>query len=151
MEKGNQFTAILYGLVAILNINEKVLFLFFVVMAFDMMFGAIKSVSVPELSFSMKVFFFGALRKLTLVAIVLFVATLAKGLGYDDTQDITTTSLKTLMITEGISVFYCFRSIWTRKEAKPQDYITVLIDSAIRGLGKIIEKIANSMNNSSCL
>jgi len=151
MEK-NQITAVFYALVALLNINQSVLLWFFVIMASDMIFGAIKSVSVPELTFSMKAFFFGMLRKLTLVGLVLFVATLAKGLGYNDTQTITTAVLKTLMITEGISVFYCFKSIWTRKESKPQDFITILIESMIKYLGNKIEKIAKAMNeNSSCL
>lgn len=151
MEK-NQLTAVFYSLVALLNINEKVLVWFFIIMGSDMIFGAVKSVVVPELKFSMKVFFFGMLRKCTLLLIVLFVATLGKGLGYEDMQMITTTILKTLMITEGISVFYCFKSIWTAKESKPTDFITMLIEGAIKFLGNKIEKIAKAMNeNNSCL
>lgn len=151
MEK-NQVTAVLYSLVAVLNLNKEVLFWFFVIMGFDMVFGAVKSISVPGLTFSMKAFFFGALRKLTLLFIVLFVATLGKGLGYNDMQTVTTKIIQVIMITEGISVFYCFKSIWTKKEVKPQDFITILIDGVIKYLGNKIEKIAKALNeNSSCL
>lgn len=151
MEK-NQLSAILYGLVAVLEINETVLFWFFVIMAFDMSLGAIKSVVVPELSFSTKLFFFGLLRKLTLLCLVLFVATLGKGLGYNNLTDITTKIIQVLMITEGISVFHCFKSILTFKESKSKDFITMLIESIIKFLGNKIEKIAKSLNdNTSCL
>jgi len=147
----NQLTAVFYSLIAVLNISKEVLFWFFIIMAFDMAFGAIKSVSVPGLSFSMKAFFFGAIRKMMLLFLVLFVATLGKGLGYKNMTLITTKILQTIMITEGISVFYCFKSIWTRKEAKPQDFITILIEGAIKWLGNKIEKIAKAMNeNNSC-
>ena len=150
MEK-NQITAILYGLVAVLEINEKVLFWFFIIMAFDMIFGAVKSVVVPELSFSTKMFFFGLLRKMTLLALILFVATLGKGLGYKDMTAITTKIIQVLMITEGISVFHCFKSILTFKESKAKDFITMLIEGVIKFLGNKIEKIAKAMNeNNSC-
>lgn len=150
MEK-NQITAVFYGLVAILNINESVLLWFFIIMAFDMGFGAIKSVVVPELEFSTKMFFFGLLRKLTLLFIVLFVATLGKGLGYADMQAITTKIIQVLMITEAISVFHCFKSILTFKESKAKDFITMLIEGVIKFLGNKIEKIAKAMNeNNSC-
>lgn len=151
MEK-NQFTAIFYSLVAVLNINSEVLFWFFIIMGFDMVFGAIKSVAVPELHFSMKTFFFGFMRKATLLFIILFIATLGKGLGYTDMTLITTKIIQVLMITEGISVFYCFKSIWTFKESKPQDFITLLIEGIIKFLGNKIEKIAKALNeNNSCL
>jgi hypothetical protein len=121
-------------------------------MGFDMIFGAVKSVVVPGLEFSTKVFFFGLLRKLTLLFIVLFVATLGKGLGYADMQMITTKIIQVLMITEAISVFHCFKSILTFKESKAKDFITMLIESVIKFLGNKIEKIAKAMNeNSSCL
>lgn len=148
----SQITAIFYSLVAVLNINKDVLFWFFIIIAFDMGFGAVKSIVVPELSFSTKAFFFGLLRKLTLLALILFVATLGKGLGYSDMNLITTKIIQVLMVTEAISVFYCFKSIWTFKEAKPQDFITILIEGVINFLGNKIEKIAKAMNeNSSCL
>lgn len=151
MEK-TQITAVFYSLAALLNLNREVLFWFFVIMSFDMVFGSLKSIVVAELHFSTKAFFFGALRKLTLLGIVLFVATLGKGLGYTNMQTITTKIIQVIMITEGISVFYCFKSIWTGKEAKPQDFITILIESVIKYLGNKIEKIAKAMNeNSSCL
>lgn len=147
----SQITAIFYSLVAVLNINKDVLFWFFIIMAFDMGFGAVKSVVVPELRFSTKAFFFGLLRKLTLLALILFVATLGKGLGYTDMNLITTKIIQVLMVTEGISVFYCFKSIWTFKESKPQDFITMLIEGVIKFLGNKIEKITKAMNeNNSC-
>ena len=71
MEK-NQITAVFYSLVMILEIDKEALFWFFVIMAFDMIFGAVKSVSVQGLEFSMKAFFFGMLRKTMLLFIVLF-------------------------------------------------------------------------------
>lgn len=151
MEK-NQITAVFYSLVMVLEIDKEALFWFFIIMSFDMIFGAVKSVSVPELKFSMKAFFFGMLRKTMLLFIVLFVATLGKGLGYADMSVITTKFIQILMITEAISVFYCFKSIWTRKESKPQDFITLLIEGIIKFLGNKIEKIAKAMNeNNTCL
>lgn len=147
----NQLTAVFYSLIAVLNINKEVLFWFFIIMSFDMVFGAVKSVSVPGLTFSMKTFFFGFMRKMMLLFLVLFVATLGKGLGYEDMNVVTTKILQTLMITEGISVFYCFKSIWTRKESKPQDFITMLIEGVIKYLGNKIEKLAKALNeNNSC-
>lgn len=152
MEKNNQITAVLYGLIAVLEINEKDLGWFFAIMAFDMFFGAIKSVVVPTLSFDTKVFFFGFLRKLTLLALVLFVATLAKGLGYNDMTGITTKIIQTLMITESISVLHCIKSILSFKESKSKDFITMLIEGFIRYLGNKIEKLAKVLNeNNSCL
>lgn len=150
MEK-NQLTALFYSAVAFLHIDKSALAWFFVIMAFDMVFGAVKSVVVEGLIFSMKAFFFGMLRKLMLIFLVLFVATLGKGLGYQDMIFVTTKIIQTLMITEAISVFYCFKSIWTRKEAKPQDFITILIEGIIKFLGNKIEKIAKALNeNNSC-
>jgi len=121
-------------------------------LGFDMVFGSIKSVVVPELSFSTKMFYFGFLRKLTLLFLVLFIATLAKGLGYNQTKEITTKIIQVLMITESISVFHCFKSIMTFKESKSKDFITMIIESIILFLGNKIEKIAKAFNqNSSCL
>lgn len=151
MEK-NQFTAIFYSLIAVLQIDKTALFWFFVIMAFDMVLGALKSIVVPDLKFSTKAFFFGMLRKLTLLFLVLFVATLGKGLGFTDMTMVTTKIIQVLMITEGISGFYCFKSIWTRKEHKPQDFISLLIDGAINFLGKKIEQFSKAMNDkNSCL
>lgn len=148
----NQFTAIFYSLIAVLQIDKESLYWFFIIMAFDMVFGSVKSIIVPELQFSTKAFFFGMLRKLTLLFIVLFVATLGKGLGYADMTVITTKIIQVLMITEAISVLYCFKSILTRTESKPQDFITLLIDGAIKFLGDKLEKISKAMNDkNTCL
>lgn len=151
MEK-NQLTAVFYSLLAVLKINETVLFWLFVIMAFDMIFGALKSIVVPELKFSIKAFYFGALRKMVLIFMVLFVATLGKGLGYENLEIITTKAMQTLMITEAISVFYCFKSIWQKKESKPADFISMFIEKIIHWLGAKFEKIMKSLdNNASCL
>lgn len=148
----NQFTAVFYSLIAVLQIDKTALSWFFIIMAFDMVLGSLKSIVVPELHFSTKALFFGMLRKLTLLFLVLFVATLGKGLGFTDMTMVTTKIIQVLMITEGISGFYCFKSIWTRKEYKPQDFISLLIDGAINFLGKKIEQISKAMNDkNSCL
>jgi hypothetical protein len=150
MEKG-QVTALLYGLVAILNINEKVLFWFCIIMCFDMALGAIKAIVIPELKFTLKVFFFGMLRKITLLTMVLFFASLAIGLGFEDIKEIITYFIKALMIAEGISVFYCFKSILNNKEFRAEDFISKIIDKIIKILGNLLERTMKALdNNQSC-
>jgi hypothetical protein len=148
----NQYTSLLYSAIAFLGIDREALFWYIIIMSFDMVLGAAKAVMVPELKFSTKHFFFGMLRKFMLLLIVLFVATLGKGLGYTDMLFITTKVIQLLMISEAISVMYCFKSIWQRKESKPEDFISILIESFIKYLGNKIEKIAKAMSeNSSCM
>ena len=152
MAKENQITAILYGLAAILNINETVLFWFCVVMAFDMILGAMKSIIVAEMRFSTKTFFFGMLRKITLLVLILFFASLGIGLGFTNLKDIITILIKVLMISEGISALYCFKSIVSGVETKPEDYISKIIETLIKFLGKKLEGLLNFFDsNSSCL
>lgn len=151
MDKQNQISYIFYALVAFLNINETVLFWFCVIMGFDMLLGAVKSVVVPELNFNVKLFFFGALRKIALITLILFMATLGKGLGFEDLKMVITVFMRILMVAEGISVLYCFKSIWNKKEEKPSDLISKLIDYLIKKLGIMFEKLIKIFDDkSSC-
>lgn len=150
MEK-NQLTAILYGLVAVLQINQTVLFWFCVVMGIDMILGAVKSIVVQELKFSTKIFFSGMMRKLALIVLILLCATLGKGLGFSNLESLITVIIRILMISEGISAFYCFKSIWTGKEEKPADFISKFIDLIIKYLNNKIEKLIKFFDdNSNC-
>ena len=150
MEKG-QITALLYGLVAFLQIEKEALFWFCLVMSFDMILGAIKSIVVPELKFKAKLFFFGMLRKITLLTMVLFFASLAIGLGFEDIKSFVTLFIKVLMVAEGISVFYCFQSILTGKEKKADDYISKIIEKIIQFLGNKLQALLRAFdNNQSC-
>ena len=147
----NQITAILYGLVAVLQINKTVLFWFCVVMGIDMILGAVKSIVIPELKFSTKRFFSGMMRKLALIALILLCATLGKGLGFSNLESLITVVIRILMISEGISAFYCFKSIWTGKEEKPADFISKFIDLIIKYLNNKIEKLIKFIDdNSNC-
>lgn len=148
----SQITVLLYSLVAVLQIEKEALFWFCVVMAFDMILGAIKAILIPELKFSTKIFFFGMLRKLTLLVVVLFFASLGIGLGFTDLRQVITTLIKILMISEGISALYCFKSILSGKESKPEDYISKVIEMLIRFLGRKLEGLIKFFdNNQSCL
>jgi hypothetical protein len=152
MPEKNQLTAILYGLAAIMQINETVLFWFIVVMGIDMVFGAVKSVVVPGLHFSMKAFLFGFMRKMALIVLILLVATLGKGLGFKDLESTITIIIRILMISEGISALYCFKSIWTKVEEKPNDFITKFITFIIKLLGKILQNLMKLLDDkTTCL
>jgi hypothetical protein len=145
-------TGLFYSLTAILSINESVLKWFFIIMAFDMLMGSIKSILLLELKFNAKIFFFGLMRKLTLVFLVLFVATLGIGLGYADMKSITTIVMRIFMISEGISVLYNFKSILSGKETKAEDFISLFIEGSIKFLGKKLEDLSKILNDkNSCL
>jgi len=145
-------TALFYSLTAILSINQTVLKWFFIIMLFDMVLGSIKSIVLTDLKFNAKVFFFGLMRKLTLVFLVLFVATLGIGLGYVDMKSITTIIMRIFMISEGISVLYNVKSIMSGKESKAEDFISIFIESLIKVLGKRLEQLSKIFNDkNSCL
>jgi hypothetical protein len=145
-------TALFYALTAVLSINESVLKWFFVVMAFDMVLGSFKSILLTDLKFNAKVFFFGLMRKLTLVFLVLFVATLGIGLGYVDMKSITTIVMRIFMLSEAISVLYNVKSIMTGKESKAEDFISLFIEGAIKFLGRKLEELSKVLNDkNSCL
>jgi hypothetical protein len=92
------------------------------------------------------------MRKLTLVFLVLFVATLGIGLGYADMKSITTIVMRIFMISEGISVLYNFKSILSGKETKAEDFISLFIEGSIKFLGKKLEDLSKILNDkNSCL
>jgi len=97
-------------------------------------------------------FWAGLLKKASLLIIIMVLALISKGLGFDDFKQMVTIVMKIMVLNEGISVFNCIRSIRAKKEFKSNDFISVLIEKVESNLTKYMDKLIKLFDeNSTCL
>ena len=84
MNKLNEIKPFFYGLMIYLQIDKEVAVILISLIFIDMFAGSIKAVVVPELKFSFGTFWAGFIKKAFLLLIVMVLALMARGLGYDD-------------------------------------------------------------------
>lgn len=143
----NQIASFTYGVVLYLQIDTEVAAALVYLILIDMFFGTLKAVLVPEMKFSLNVFWVGLIKKATLLAIVMVLALLGKGLGFEDFRSLLTTVMKIMLVNEALSIFNCFRSIKDRKEYKSSDFISLLIQKIESFLNFQLKKLMKIFDN----
>lgn len=148
----NQIKAFLYGIVLFLQIDKDIALILVSLIFLDMVLGAIKSVLVPDLEFKITTFWSGLLKKALLLIIIMILALVAKGLGFDDFKYMVTVVMKIMVLNEGISSFNNIRSVYEKKEYKSNDFISILIEKIEKYLTKYMDKIIKFFDEkASCL
>jgi len=143
----NEIKTLLYSFLIYLNIQHDVAIILIVLIFTDMFVGAIKSVSLPTMQFSITVFWQGLIKKSILLIIVMVLALTAKGLGFDDFKLMVTTVIKIMILNECISIFNSCRSILDKKQHKSSDFISKLIEIIGKYLLFYVEKLFRVLNN----
>lgn len=141
--KGSLYAAMIY-----LQIDKEVTLILFALIALDMLFGAIKAASLPELTFSKKVFWKGLLKKVLMLSSIMVLALIARGLGFEEFKILVVNVMKVMVLAQGISIFYSLRSIYDRKHYKSDDFISVLLAKIGDILAKWIEKLLKALEDS---
>lgn len=148
----NEIKTFVYGLFITLNIDPYIAKCLIILIAIDMITGAIKAATIPQMTFKKSLLSIGLLKKTVLLIIVMVLALVAKGLGITDFQGAVTIVMKIMVLNEGLSIVYNCRSIYDMKEYKSNDFISMLLEKLgnliILTMEKLIKKIDE---NSSCL
>jgi len=148
----NEIKAFLYGLIIYFQIDKEIAGILMALILADMFLGGIKASVIPEMKFSMSSFWAGLLKKASLLIIIMVLALISKGLGFDDFKQMVTIVMKIMVLNEGISVFNCIRSIRAKKEFKSNDFISILIEKIESNLTKYMDKLIKMFDeNSTCL
>jgi hypothetical protein len=143
----NEIKTLLYSFLIYLNIQQDVAIILIILIFTDMLVGAIKSVALPSMSFSIAVFWTGLIKKSILLIIVMVLALTAKGLGFDDFKLMVTTVIKIMILNECISIFNSCRSILDKKQHKSSDFISKLIEIIGKYLLFYVEKLFGILDN----
>lgn len=153
MEKyWNEIKAFIYGSFIYLQIDKEIATILIILIFSDMFVGTIKSVSIPTMDFSMEKFWKGLLKKVLLLIIIMVLALVSKGLGFEDFKTMVTVVMKIMLLNEGLSIINGVRSIYDRKEHKNNDFISLLIAKIENYLTFYLDKILSFFdNNTKCL
>ena len=143
----NEIKTLLYSFLIYLKIDHDIAIIVVVLIFTDMFVGAIKSVSLPTMKFSITVFWQGLIKKSILLIIVMVLALTAKGLGFDDFKLMVTTVIKIMILNECISIFNSCRSILDKKQHKSSDFISKLIEVIGNYLLFYIDKLFSFFDN----
>lgn len=139
----NEIKTLFYATMVYLNIDVEIGKILAVLIFLDMLTGAIKSVFLEDMKFSIDRFYGGLLKKAMLLIIIMVLALCAKGLGFDDFKLMVSTVIKIMILNEGISIFNSCRSIYDRKEHKSSDFISKLIEVIGNYLVHYMQKLFN--------
>jgi len=147
----NEIKAFLYGIIVYLQIDKDIASILIYLIFGDMLLGAIKSVVIPTLHFKTSIFWAGLLKKSLLLIIIMILALVSKGLGFQDFEQMVSIVMKIMILNEGISILNSIRSIYTKKEYKSNDFISILIEKIEKNLTMYMDKIIKIFdNNASC-
>lgn len=148
----NEIKAFLYGIAIYLQIDTDIVYILITLIFTDMLLGAIKSVSVPEMEFKTSAFWVGLLKKALLLIVIMVLALIARGLGFKDFKEMVSMVIKIMILNEGISIINSIRSIKDKKEHKSNDFISILIEKIGQYLTKKMDLFIKFFdNNSTCL
>lgn len=153
MEKyWNEIKAFIYGIFIYFQIDKEIALILIILIFADMIVGALKSIFITTMKFSIEKFWKGLLKKVMLLIIVMVLALVSKGLGFDDFKIMVETVMKIMLLNEGLSVINGIRSIYDRKEHKNNDFISLLITKIENYLTFYLDKLLNFFdNNTKCL
>jgi len=143
----NEIKTLLYSFLVYLNIDYDVAIIMIVLIFTDMFVGAVKSVALPAMSFSIETFWAGLIKKSILLIIVMVLALTARGLGFADFRLMVTTVIKIMILNECISIFNSCRSVLDKKQHKSSDFISKLIELIGNYLLFYIDKLFNFFDN----
>lgn len=143
----NEIKTLLYSFLVYLKIDHDIALVLISLIFTDMFVGAIKSVSLSEMKFSIHIFWKGLIKKSILLIIVMVLALTAKGLGFYNFKLMVTTVIKIMILNECISIFNSCRSILDKKQHKSSDFISKLIEIIGNYLLFYIEKFFNFFDN----
>ena len=143
----NEIKTLLYSFLVYLNIDHDIVIILITLIFTDMLVGAIKSVALPSMSFSIAVFWTGLIKKSILLIIVMVLALTAKGLGFNNFRLLVTTVIKIMILNECISIFNSCRSILDKKQHKSSDFISKLIELIGNYLLFYIDKLFSFFDN----
>ncbi len=152
MHKLNEIKSFFYGVMLYLQIDKEVSMILITLILIDMFAGSIKAVLVPELTFSFSTFWAGLIKKVFLLIIVMVLALMAKGLGYNEFAVLPLYVMKIMIVIEGASIINSGRSIIAKKNYKSSDFLTILIDKIESFILVYLDKLLKIFdNNSKCL
>jgi len=116
----------LYGLFAILNLNLDIVHIIMWMMLIDTVTGIVKVIRLKELKFTFTGFYMGLMTKFIVLLIPMTLALMALGLGYDFKWAVDST-LRLIILSEGISIFTNILSAKDNKKYQNKDYLSVLL------------------------
>ena len=147
----DQIKAFFYGVIIYFQMDEEVTLILFSLVAIDMVFGAIKAATLQEMTFNLNIFWKGLLKKVLMLASIMVLALIARGLGFQDFKLTVIYVMKLMVLAEGISIFTSLRSIWDKKLYKSNDFISVLLAKIGNLLSKYFDKIIKTLDdNTNC-
>lgn len=148
----DQFKAFIFGVLLYLQIDKEMSIILISLIFADMFVGGLKSMILEDLTFKFKTFYAGIIRKSLLLIIIMVLALISKGLGFNDFKLMVTIVIKAMILSEGISVINNVRSVFDKKEHKSTDFISAIIGKISSYLQYYMEKIMKFFdNNSTCL
>jgi len=148
----NEIKACCYGYFISLQIDGYIAKCLIILIAIDMITGAIKSATLPEMTFKKSILSIGLLKKSVLLIIIMALALMAKGLGFEEFKIGVSVVMKIMILNEGLSVVYNCRSIYDMKEYKSNDFISMLLEKIGNGIILAMEKLMKKIDeNSTCL
>ena len=148
----DQFKAFIFGVLLYLHIDKDVALILIYLIFADMVAGGIKSVYIKDLSFSFKSFWAGLVRKSLMLLLIMVLALIARGLGFQDFKLMVNIVIKAMILTEGISVINNIRSVFDKKNHVSNDFISIIIGKVSNYLQKYMEKLMKFFDqNSTCL
>ena len=147
----DQIKAFLYGVIIYLQMDKEITIILMALVSMDMLFGAIKAATLKELTFKMGAFWSGLMKKALLLIVIVVLALVSKGLGFEDFRLLIVNVMKLMILAEGFSVITSIRSIWDKKLYKSNDFISVLLAKIGDLLSKYIDKLMKSIeDNTNC-
>ena len=148
----DQFKAFIFGVLLYLQIDKEMSIILISLIFADMFVGGMKSIVLEDLTFKFKTFYAGVIRKALLLIIIMVLALISKGLGFEDFKLMVTIVIKAMILSEGISIINNVRSVFDKKEHKSTDFISAIIAKISNYLQYYMEKIMKFFdNNSTCL
>lgn len=148
----NEICAFIYGAIIYLQIDTEVAKILVYLIIIDMSMGTLKSIVIKSMTFKMNVLITGMIKKAFLLIIIMVLALLGRGLGFDDFKMLLTILMKIMLVNETLSIFNSFRSIKDKKEYKSTDFISLIIDKVEKMLVYYMDKLMKIFDDkSSCL
>ena len=143
----NEIKTFLYGVLAFCQVDADIARILIILIFFDMILGTLKSCIISSLKFRINTFWLGLIKKSLILIIIMVLALVAKGLGFDDFKAMVSIVIKIMILNEGISILNNTRSIINKKVYKSSDFISLFIEKIEVQLTSYINKLINSFDN----
>lgn len=144
----DQLKAFLYGVIIYLQMDKEITMILMYLVALDMLFGSIKAATLEDLKFEMRFFWKGLVKKALLLIVIMVLALVSRGLGFEDFRILIINVMKIMILAEGFSIITSLRSIWDKKLYKSNDFISVLLAKIGNILSKYLDKLMKSLDDS---